>query len=129
MIFLYRFCFIHFNYNQLHVHICFVILLFVILTGFENILKYHGLRVAPCFASSLHWRHGNVVILVNGDGSISTALVLSVWKGSRKKKLTVVPCIPENCYGFRAVDLTPTKDWFWNIDEYCFVTERARVLN
>lgn len=56
----------------------------------------------------MYLRPGNVVIFVNTDGSMAVGLVTSIWKGSTKKKLTVSPCIPENCGGFRAVELKPT---------------------
>lgn len=50
-----------------------------------------------------------MVIIVRGDGSMAVGLVTSIWKGARKKKLSVMPCVPENCFGFRVIELTPTE--------------------
>ena len=55
-------------------------------------------------------RSGNIAIIVRSDESMFLGLVLSVWKGGKKKTLCASACPLEGCHCFRAVQLTQVEE-------------------
>lgn len=52
-----------------------------------------------------------MIIYVLENGAVRVSFVVDVWKtGSKKKPLTVQPCLMQSCHGFRAIQLEPVED-------------------